>query len=111
MEKIFRLIGCILMVLMAAAPLEAAAITYTDKMGRVITVPLPVHRAVLFQIPELIPALGIWDKIVGVGRWAYDNDLIKATKPDIERTIPSAGSVVDVNIEVLIKQKPDIVIT
>ncbi len=111
MERIFRLIGCILMVLMVAVTLEAATITYTDKMGRVVTVPVPVNRAVIFHFPDLIPVLGIWDKVVGIGRWAYDDDLMRAIKPDIERAIPSAGSSNNVNMEVLLKQKPDIVIT
>lgn len=111
MNTIFRLTGCILMVLMVAATLEAATITYTDKMGRVVTVPVPVNRAVFFLTYELIPALGIWDKVIGIGRWAYDNDLMKAVKPDIKKTIPSAGSGSDVNIEALLKLKPDIVIT
>lgn len=99
------------MVLMVAATLEAAAITYTDKMGRVVHVPIPVKRAVFFISYELIPALGIWDRVVGIGRWAYDNDLMKATRPDIEKFIPSAGSGSDVNIEALLKLKPDIVLT
>lgn len=54
------------------------------------------------------PAL--W-RIVGIGRFAYDSDLMKATKPDIEKTIPSAGSGSDINIEVLLKVNPDLVIT
>lgn len=96
---------------MAAASMEAATITYTDKTGRVVNIPVPVKRVVDFQTIELIPALDIWDKIVGVGRWAYDNDLMRATKPDIEKTIPSAaGSGSDVNIEVLLKLKTDLVI-
>jgi iron complex transport system substrate-binding protein len=96
---------------MAAASMEAATITYSDKTGRVVNIPVPVKRVVDFQTIEMIPALGIWDKIVGIGRWAYDNDLIRATKPDIEKTIPSAAaSGGDVNIEVLLKLKPDLVI-
>ena len=107
-----RILVCIsFLCVIAAVSLEAATITYTDKMGRVVNIPLPVKRAVLFQPNELIPALGIWDKIVGIGRYAYDSDLMKATKPDIEKTIPSAGSGSDINIEVLLKTNPDLVVT
>lgn len=95
---------------MAAVSLEAASITYTDKLSRVVNIPVPVERAVFFQTYELLPALNVWDKVVGIGTFAYDNDLMKAAKPDINK-IPSAGSGTDVNIEVLIKLKPDIVIT
>jgi iron complex transport system substrate-binding protein len=95
----------------SATFLYAETREYTDKMGRVVAVSLPVRRAVLFQTPELIPALGIWDKIVGISKSVYDNDLFKATNPDFETTVPSAGSGGDVNMEALLKQKPDVVIT
>ena len=96
---------------MTASSAKAAIISYTDKLGRVINVSAPVKRAVFFQSYELIPALGIWDRVVGIARWAYDNDLIRATRPDIERSIPSAGTGTDINIEALLKLKPEIVIT
>lgn len=105
------LIGVSVMLLVYAVCSEAAEISYTDKMGRTVGIPVPVERAVLFQPAELIPALDIWDKVVGVGRYSYDSDLLKASKPDIEKTIPSAGSGSDVNIEQLLKAKPDLVIT
>ncbi|HVO66686.1 MAG TPA: ABC transporter substrate-binding protein [Syntrophales bacterium] len=89
----------------------AESLTYKDKIGRIVSIPVPVRRAVFFQTYELIPVLGIWDKVVGIGRYAYTNDLMKAVKPDIERTIPSAGSGIDVNMEALLKLKPDLVIT
>lgn len=101
----------LLFVMIVVASSEAATITYTDKLGRKITVSVPVKRAVFFITYELIPALDIWDRVVGIGRWAYNNDLMKATKPDIASTIPSTGSGSDVNIEALLKLKPDLVIT
>lgn len=70
-----------------------------------------MKRAVLFQTHELIPALDLWDSVVGIGRHAYGCDVIQATKPDVERTVPSAGSGVDVNMEVLLNLKPDLVVT
>jgi iron complex transport system substrate-binding protein len=96
---------------LAGGIVKAETMTYTDKLGRVVDIRVPVSRAAIFQTYELVPALDIWDKVVGIGRYAYDNDLMKATRPDIERTIPSAGSGTDVNIEVLLKLKPDAVIT
>ncbi len=87
---------------------SAETITYKDKLGRMVTVDVPVKRAILFQLPELIPVLGVWDRVVGVGRWAYDSDLMRAVKPDIE-TIPAAGAGGDINMEVILKLKPDIV--
>ncbi len=89
----------------------AETVTCTDKLGRDVTVSVPVSRAVIFQTYELIPALGIWDSVAGIGRYAYDNDLMRATRPDIEKTIPSAGTGSDMNLEALLKLNPDIVIT
>jgi len=90
---------------------KAETITCKDKLGRTVTVSVPVKRAVFLLTYELIPALGIWDKVVGIGRWAYDNDLMKAVRPDIKRSVPSAGTGSDLNIEALLKLKPDLVIT
>jgi iron complex transport system substrate-binding protein len=87
------------------------ALTVVDKLGRTVTVQTPVKRAVLFETYELSAGLGIWDRLAGVSRYAYENDLMLAVKPDIARTMPSAGSGFDVNIEGLLKLKPDLVLT
>ncbi len=96
---------------MVAAITQAATITYTDKLKRVVNVSAPAKRAVIFISYELIPVLDIWDRVAGVGRFAYQNDLMKAVKPDIERSLPSVGSGSDINIEALLNLKPDLVIT
>lgn len=90
---------------------QGKSVLYTDKLGRTVTIPVPVKRAVFFQMYEMIPVLDVWDRVVGIGRYAYENDLIKTVKPTIERTIPAPGSGIDVNMEVLMKVKPDLVIT
>jgi len=96
---------------MVAGSLGAETITHTDKTGRAVNIPVPVNRVVDYQTIELIPALDIWDKIVGIGTWAYENDLMRATMPDIEKIIPPvAGSGGDLNMEFLLKLKPDLVI-
>jgi iron complex transport system substrate-binding protein len=91
-----------------AAP--TGSVTYRDKLGRSVTVPLPVKRAVFLISYDLVPILGVWDRVVGVARWAYDNDIVRQSKPDI-RSIPSVGSGTDVNMEALLKLKPDLVLT
>jgi len=85
-------------------------VPYTDALGEHVAVSLPVHRAVFFVLYELVPVLGVWDRTVGVARWAYDNDLVTQSKPDI-RSIPSVGSGSDVNMEALLRLKPDLVVT
>jgi iron complex transport system substrate-binding protein len=89
----------------------AETLAYKDKLDRTVIISVPVKRAVFFQTYELIPALGIWDRVVGIGRYAYSNDLMKAAMPDIRKKIPSAGSGIDVNIETLLRLQPDLVIT
>jgi len=99
------------MMLMLAAAAHAETLTYRDKLDRTVHITLPVRKAVFFQTYEFIPALGAWDRVAGVGRFAYTNDLIRAAKPDIARTVPSTGSGTDINIEALLKLRPDVVVT
>ena len=99
------------LVLLLAAAAHAEILTYKDKLDRTVHIPLPVRKAVFFQTYEFIPALSAWNRVAGVGRFAYTNDLIRAAKPDIAQTVPSAGSGTDVNIEALLKMRPDVVIT
>ncbi|MBN1380340.1 MAG: ABC transporter substrate-binding protein [Deltaproteobacteria bacterium] len=107
-RQIAMILGLVLLILSEAG---AEVLVYKDKLGRDVSVAAPVKRAVIFQTYELIPALGIWDRIAGIGRYAYKNDLMLASRPDIGKTIPSVGGGMDVNMEALLKLKPDIVIT
>ncbi|MGB9616577.1 MAG: ABC transporter substrate-binding protein [Desulfomonilaceae bacterium] len=101
-----------LLIQLAALPRAASEMfTYRDKLHRTVGLKTPVKRAVIFQTYEMIPALDIWDQVVGLGRYAYDNDLIKAIKPDIAKTIPSAGAGLDLNFEALMALKPEVIIT
>jgi iron complex transport system substrate-binding protein len=110
-KRIKLLFIVLFLVIVSASLSEAETITYKDKLGRVINIDVPVKRTVLFISYELVPAMNIWDRVVGIGRWAYDNDLMKAVKPDIAKTIPSVGTGTDINIEALLKLKPELVIT
>jgi iron complex transport system substrate-binding protein len=89
---------------------QAETEIYVDKLGRRVEMNVPVNRVAFFETYELIAHLDIWDRIVAISRHAYANDLIRAVKPDIEE-IPSAGTGADVNIEALLRFKPDLVVT
>jgi iron complex transport system substrate-binding protein len=89
---------------------HTGSVTYRDKLDRSVTVPLPVKRAVFLVSYDLVPVLGVWDRVVGVARWAYDNDVVRQSNPHI-RSIPSVGSGADVNMEALLKLRPDLVLT
>ena len=98
-------------VLLLSRTSKAETLTYKDKLNRLICVSIPVKRCVFFITHDLISCLEIWDKVVGISRWAYDNELIKATRPDIAREIPELGSGSEVDIEKLLKVRPELVIT
>lgn len=89
---------------------EAAVVSYTDKLGRAVEIPLPVQRVVFFQLYEMLPALDVWERVAGVSSYVYRDDLIRAAKPDIEK-IPSVGTGSDVNVEAVMQLKPDLVLT
>ncbi len=118
-QRIFAVCGKICVLLLAACSLlfafgpsaNAEKISYQDKLGRTVALDRPVNRAIIFSTYEMIPALGLWDQVVGVGRHAYSNGLMRAVRPAIENEYPAAGSGMDVNIEAVLKAKPDLVIT
>jgi len=89
---------------------EAAVVSYTDKLGRSVEIPLPVQRVVFFQLYEMLPSLDVWERVAGVSSYVYRDDLIRAAKPDIEK-IPSVGTGSDINIEAVMQLKPDLVLT
>jgi len=89
----------------------AEILSVRDKLGRTVAVQVPVRRAVLYETYELLPVTGAWNRVAGLSRYALDNDLLRAVKPDIARTIPAVGSAMDMNVETLLRLKPDVVIT
>lgn len=111
MKKCFSLAALLFILLVRTAEIHATTLTCTDKLGRRVVLSLPVKRAIFLISYELIPVLDIWDNVVGISRYAYQNDLIKAARPDIERSVPNAGSGMDINIEALLKLRPEVVIT
>ncbi len=92
---------------------NASSINLTDKLNRKISINTPVNRAVIVITYELIPALNLWNQVVGVSRWAEEEcGLYKALisdKPSYVR--PKIGTGTDINVESIVKLNPDIVIT
>jgi iron complex transport system substrate-binding protein len=97
--------------LLAAGTVRAETIVVTDKFGRVVPVEAPVKRAVLLDTYELAASLGVWDRVVGLSRFAFANDLITAAIPDAKSRFADVGTPVDVNAEALMALKPDLVVT
>jgi len=96
---------------LTALDAAAATITWRDKTGTDVTVRVPVRRAVLYETYELLPVTDAWDRVAGISRFALENDLLRAVKPDFSRAINSAGSAMDVNAEALFRLRPDVIIT
>ncbi|HOJ52479.1 MAG TPA: helical backbone metal receptor [Syntrophales bacterium] len=92
-------------------PATSSETVVRDSFLRPVKIVLPVQRAVFFEAYEFIPALKLWDRVVGISRYAYENDVVKRAMAEAKREIPEAGSAWNVNIETLLRIKPDLVIT
>jgi len=101
--RVGALAGLALVSLLLGAPIAAAGADDLIPPGG-------ARRVVLFEGYELAAALHPWDRVAGLSRYAYDNDLLQRLVPHL-RQIPSPGSGFDVNIEGLLTIKPDLVIT
>ncbi|SFM53448.1 ABC transporter substrate-binding protein [Thermodesulforhabdus norvegica] len=92
---------------------QASTVTVIDKLGRRVELEVPVKRAVIVISYELIPALNLWNQVVGVSRWAQENcglyRALIAENPSLERPVVGVGT--NVNIEAVMKLDPDVVIT
>ncbi|MCX7817327.1 MAG: ABC transporter substrate-binding protein [Syntrophales bacterium] len=96
----------------AARPSVAAtALRHVDRLGRHVEIPVPVKRVVFLQMYELIPVLEIWDRVVGLSRYAIKNDLLMAARPNVSKLYPIVGGGTDINLEVLVGVKPELIIT
>ena len=85
--------------------------TVTDMLGRRVTLPQKVERAVvlLSDAAKIIYSLGAWKSVAGVSRYCYQEKTLCRLIPDIKK-LPSPGSCFDLNIEKLLALSPDVVI-
>ncbi|MCS7149396.1 MAG: ABC transporter substrate-binding protein [Caldimicrobium sp.] len=94
-------------------PSHAQTLIYTDKLSRTVRVSTPVERAVLVVTPEMIPALDLWNQVVGISDFAEKTcGVYKAfVHEKIKPRITTVGTGANLNIEALMKVNPDIIIT
>ncbi len=109
MKKILAFLQAAIFFWAVSAPADAFAFTVKDAAGNEIEITPPVKRVVFLSLYELIPVFDVWDRAIGLNRWAYDNELLKEF-PQLKE-IPSVGTADAVNIEVLLALHPDLVIT
>jgi len=109
MKKVLVVVQAAILFWAVSAPANASAFTVKDAAGNDIEITPPVSRVVFLSLYELIPVFDVWDRVVGLNRWAFDNELLKRF-PQLKE-IPSIGTADTVNIEVLLALHPDLVIT
>ena len=105
--------GCLLWITLAflsATFVRAETLSFKDKRGVTVAIDTPVKRAIIHINYEIIPALGVWDRVVGMGSTAFTNDLVKATKP-LTQKIPVVGDINRINAEHVASLKADLLIT
>lgn len=111
MTALPQLLGGLAVLAALCPPSAAEALSYTDKLGRTVRIEVPVRRAAPLQLYDFLPALRCWERIVAISRAAHADPHMLAAKPDIASAIPAAGGGSDLNVEALLKVKPDLVIT
>jgi iron complex transport system substrate-binding protein len=92
----------------SASP-HGRTVTVSDKLGNRVEVSVPVKRVVLLSLYELIPVLDLWDFVVGLNRWAFDNTVLKRCQR--LEGIPVVGTGIDVSAEAILALHPELVIT
>ena len=98
-----------MMVMGWCTSLEGSTVTVSDKLGNRVEIPVPVERAVFLSLYELIPVFDLWDSVVGLNRWAFENGVLKLS-PRL-KSIPAVGTGMDVNAEAIMALHPNLVIT
>jgi iron complex transport system substrate-binding protein len=94
---------------LSAPKVEGKTIVFKDKLGRIIKIDVPVKRAVILSGYEILPALKCQDRIVGISRWAFKEEFLRSWLRKAKKDIVPMGTASDVNMEMLIKMKPDVV--
>ncbi|MHC1627677.1 MAG: ABC transporter substrate-binding protein [Candidatus Nezhaarchaeales archaeon] len=82
-----------------------------DFRGKEVEIPYKIERAVVLAEYQIVYALGAWDSVVGVSRYAYSNPIMLALKDINITTVPSPGTPWSLNLEELVALNPQVVLT
>lgn len=82
----------------------AGAATVTDEIGRRVEVPDRPARIITLSpsLTEIVFALGLGDRLVGVTRWS--------DVPAEAKKLPQVGAYISPNLELIVSQAPDLVL-
>lgn len=108
MKRNIACVAVLVILIGATAVPPAASFSVRDKLGCEMEIATPPRRVVFLSLYELIPVFRLWEKAVGINRWAFDSPLLKEF-PELA-AIPSVGTADQVNVEALLALKPDLVI-
>lgn len=99
----FLVIAAWVLLIEGAGSLAAAA-TFTDMLGRTLSVPEPPRRIVSLvpSVTEVLYSLGVEDRLVGVTTFC--------TYPEAATSKPLVGGYADPSLEAIIARKPDLLI-
>ncbi|GAA8309754.1 ABC transporter substrate-binding protein [Helicobacter pylori] len=77
------------------------------------TIKLPVSKIIYLGSFAEVPAMfHTWDRVVGISDYAFKDDIVKATLKDLKRIKSmSSDHVAALNVELLKKLSPDLVVT
>ncbi|MCQ2634883.1 ABC transporter substrate-binding protein, partial [Helicobacter pylori] len=77
------------------------------------TIKLPVSKIIYLGSFAEVPAMfNTWDRVVGISDYAFKSDIVKATLKDPKRIKSmSSDHVAALNVELLKKLSPDLVVT
>jgi len=109
--KTVTAIGLMFAAMVCVCPALAGAYAYQDKLGRSVALETPVKRAVLNQMYDFIPALNAWEQVAGLPRWAFKDRILTSLRPDLAKRYALTGTGSDLNMEALIRLKPDVIVT
>jgi cobalamin transport system substrate-binding protein len=85
-------------------PVHAQAVSAQDDLGATVRLPKPALRVVslLPSLTESVCAVGACERLVATDRWS--------DWPASVQALPKAGGLDDVNVEVIVASKPDLVL-
>ena len=92
------------------APEIGQGITVRDGFGREVTLPVRPRRVVAYEAYEILPALGVTDRLVGISRYAKARPFLHRLIPGLD-ALPAPGTGFSVELERLVTLRPDLVLT
>ena len=86
----------------------AKTITITDSAGRIVEIPQPLERVVVFVFNHAVPlqAIGAVDKVVGIGKGTARAKVILPHMSKKEQV----GTILEPNLEMVVKLNPQVVL-